>query len=76
MKGTAEGASASQPPSSWASRRPPSQGTLQEALRPAWSSWMPMGTLYYRGHRGMAAEIFQFDATGLVTRSLATYALA
>jgi ketosteroid isomerase-like protein len=31
-------------------------------------------TLYYRGVRGMAAEVFQFDAAGLVVRAAAHYA--
>lgn len=33
-------------------------------------------TLYYRGHRGMAAETFQFAADGKVERALACYACA
>jgi ketosteroid isomerase-like protein len=32
-------------------------------------------TLYYRGHRGMAAEVFLFDAEGRVRRSFGTYAV-
>jgi len=31
-------------------------------------------TLYYRGVRGMAAEVFQFGADGIVTRASAHYA--
>jgi uncharacterized cupin superfamily protein len=31
-------------------------------------------TVYYRGHRGMAAESCQFDANGLITRAAASYA--
>ena len=31
-------------------------------------------TLYYRGPRGMAAEVFFFDAQGLVVRAAAHYA--
>ena len=31
-------------------------------------------TLYYRGVRGMVAEVFQFDAAGTVVRAFAHYA--
>ncbi|MDV3002581.1 MAG: hypothetical protein N5P05_004236 (plasmid) [Chroococcopsis gigantea SAG 12.99] len=31
-------------------------------------------TLYYRGHRGMVAEVFMFDSTGKVKKALACYA--
>jgi ketosteroid isomerase-like protein len=31
-------------------------------------------TLYYRGARGMAAEVFHFDADGIVVRASAHYA--
>lgn len=31
-------------------------------------------TLYYRGARGMAAEVFQFNANGIVVRASAHYA--
>jgi ketosteroid isomerase-like protein len=31
-------------------------------------------TLYYRGARGMAAEVFHFDADGMVVRASAHYA--
>lgn len=30
-------------------------------------------TLYYRGHRGMAAEVFMFNSSGKVTKALACY---
>jgi hypothetical protein len=32
-------------------------------------------TIYYRGHRGMAAEVFLLDDEGWVARSIATYAV-
>jgi ketosteroid isomerase-like protein len=32
-------------------------------------------TLYYRGHRGMVAEVFMFDSTGKVKKALACYAV-
>ncbi len=32
-------------------------------------------TLYYRGHNGMAAETFVFNASGLVQQAMACYAL-
>lgn len=31
-------------------------------------------TVYYRGHRGMVAETFRFDADGLVVEARANYA--
>ena len=31
-------------------------------------------TLYYRGHRGMAAEVFLFDSQGRVRKAMAHYA--
>jgi ketosteroid isomerase-like protein len=33
-------------------------------------------TLTYRGHRGLSAEVFCFDAAGMVYRAAAHYALA
>lgn len=33
-------------------------------------------TVYYRGHRGMVTECFQFDAEGRVIRAAANYAVA
>lgn len=32
-------------------------------------------TLYYRGHRGMAVEVFVFNSTGKVKKALACYAV-
>lgn len=32
-------------------------------------------TLYYKGHRGMAAEVFIFDLAGKVSQAFAHYAL-
>ncbi|MBI3992172.1 MAG: nuclear transport factor 2 family protein [Candidatus Lambdaproteobacteria bacterium] len=33
-------------------------------------------TLYYRGHRGMSAEVLHFDAQGKVARAFAHYDIA
>ena len=41
VKGTAEGATVGQASSPGVSGSPPSHGRWQEALRPAWPSWMP-----------------------------------
>ena len=32
-------------------------------------------TVYYQGHRGMAAEVFMFNSTGAVKKALACYAV-
>jgi len=32
-------------------------------------------TLYYQGHRGIAAEVFMFNSTGKVKKALACYAV-
>ncbi len=41
VNGTGLGATGTQPPASGAIGAPPSQGTAQLALRPAWAIWMP-----------------------------------
>jgi hypothetical protein len=33
-------------------------------------------TLYYRGHRGLSAEVLHFDKGGKVTRAFAHYEIA
>jgi hypothetical protein len=44
-KGIGDGATVSQGDSFFASHCRPCQGTCEEALRPAWPIWMPIGAL-------------------------------